>query len=165
MATLIQDLTSVLQQQSQVYSDLLDIASTKKLAIIENNLEDLQKIIEAENSIIGKNFKLDKKRQELFNDMASVLNIKDVTLSNILNSIKNQEGYKDLLNIKNSIDDTLPKLKSLNDQNQQLIQMSMDYIDYSVNLIRAQNTGKPTYYDGLGNEIYDCDNKMFDAKQ
>lgn len=165
MATLIEDLTSTLEQQCQVYSKLLDIASKKKVAIIENNLENLQSIIEQENLIIGRNFKLEKKRNEIFNDISSVLNIKDISLSKLLESIKNQDGYDSLLKLKSDIESTLPKLKVLNDQNQQLIQMSMDYIDYSMNLIRATNTGKPTYYDGLGNEIYDSDNKMFDTKQ
>lgn len=165
MATLIQELTNILQQQHEVYSKLLNIASQKKVAIIENNLPNLQKIIEQENLVIGKNFKLDKKREEIFFDIANVLNIKDVSLAKIIDAVKNQDGYEELVNIKKKLEDVLPKLKVLNDQNQELVKMSMEYIDYSINLIRLGTTGKSTYYDGLGNEIYDSENKMFDKKQ
>lgn len=165
MASLIEELILTLDEQNKIYETLLEIASKKKVAIIENNIPNLQQIVAQENTIVGRNMRLDKKRIELFNDMKVVLNKKELTLSNIIEAIKGQEGEKQLIEIKEKSEDILPKLKVINDQNQELIRMSMEYIDYSMNLIRGGAMGTPTYYDSMGNEINFSDKKMFDAKQ
>ncbi len=165
MASLIEELIDTLDEQNKIYETLLEIASKKKVAIIENNISNLQEVVAQENTIVGRSIRLDKKRIELFNDMGTVLNKKNMTLSDIIEAIKGQEEEKRLLEIKEKAEDILPKLKNLNDQNQELIQISMDYIDYSVNLIRGGAIGKTTYYDAIGNEIDVSDKKMFDARQ
>ncbi|MDE6357036.1 MAG: flagellar protein FlgN [Eubacteriales bacterium] len=165
MASLIEELIETLEEQNKIYETLLEIASKKKVAIIENNIPNLQEIVSQENTIVGRSLRLDKKRNELFDDMGVVLNKKNATLSDIIEAIKGQEGEKNLIKIKEKAEDILPKLKNLNDQNQELIQMSMDYVEYSMNLIRGGATGKPTYYDSAGNEINVSDKKMFDARQ
>lgn len=165
IASLIEELIDTLSEQNKIYENLLEIASKKKVAIIENNIPNLQEIIAQENTIVGRNIRLDRKRVELFNDMCTVLNKKTITLSDIIETIKGQDGEKNLLEIKQKAEDILPKLKNLNDQNQELIQISIDYVDYSMNLIRGGAMGMPTYYDSAGNEINISDKKMFDAKQ
>lgn len=165
MASLIQELITTLSEQVELYEKILKIASEKKVVIIENNIKALQEIIAKENTIVGKALRLDKKRIELFEDMKLVLNKKELTLSDIIETFKGQKEETILLEIKNKISNVLPKVKIINEQNQELIKMSMDYIDYSINLIRGGAIGKPTYYDSIGNEIDIADKKMFDAKQ
>lgn len=163
MASLIDELITILDEQNKIYETLLDIASKKKVAIIENNIPMLQEIVSEENTIVGRNLRLDKKRVEIFNDMSIVLNKKDLTLSHIIETVKGQEDEKELIKLKERAKDLLPKLKTINDQNQELLQMAMDYVEYSMNLLRATNA--PAYYDSMGNEINLSNRKMFDAKQ
>ena len=165
MASLIEELITTLKEQSDIYEKILETASKKKVAIIDSNIKSLQEIIAQENTLVGKNLKLDKKRVELFKDMQIVLNKKDLTLSSIIENFKGQKEEKELIEIKEKISNILPKVKIINDQNQELIKMSMDYIDYSINLIRGGAMGKTTYYDSIGNEIDVSDKKMFDARQ
>lgn len=166
MASLITELINTLEEQNNIYELLLDIASKKKVAIIENNVPQLQAFVAEENTIVGKNQRLEKKRIELFNDISIVLSkTKDMTLKELIESIKGQAEEKILTDIMEKLLNTLPKLKSLNDQNQELLQMSMDHIDFSVNLIRGGANQIPTYYDSSGNEINLSDKKMFDTKQ
>ena len=166
MASLIKELIDTLTEQNNIYQSLLDIASKKKVNIIENNILSLQEFIKEENLLIGRNQRLDRKRIEIFKDISMVLGKNnDLSLKEIIESIKGQEGEKELIDIREKLLDILPKLKSLNDQNQELIKISMDYIDFSINIIRASGSNSPTYYDSLGNEINASDKKMFDAKQ
>lgn len=166
MASLIKELIDTLTEQNNIYQSLLDIASKKKVNIIENNILSLQEFIKEENLLIGRNQRLDRKRIEIFKDISMVLGKNnDLSLKEIIESIKGQEGEKELIDIREKLLDILPKLKSLNDQNQELIKISMDYIDFSINIIRASGGNSPTYYDSLGNEINASDKKMFDAKQ
>ncbi len=166
MASLIKELIDTLTEQNNIYQSLLDIASKKKVNIIENNILGLQEFIKEENLLIGRNQRLDRKRIEIFKDISMVLGKNnDLSLKQIIESIKGQEGEKELIDIREKLLDILPKLKALNDQNQELIKISMDYIDFSINIIRASGGNSPTYYDSLGNEINASDKKMFDAKQ
>lgn len=166
MASLIKELIDTLTEQNNIYQSLLDIASKKKVNIIENNILSLQEFIKEENLLIGRNQRLDRKRIEIFKDISMVLGKNnDLSLKQIIESIKGQEGEKELIDIREKLLDILPKLKALNDQNQELIKISMDYIDFSINIIRASGGNSPTYYDSLGNEINASDKKMFDAKQ
>ena len=138
----------------------------KKVAIIENKIPNLQDFVKEENVLIGRNQRLDKKRIEIFKDISMVLGKNDeLSLKDIIRCMKGQEGEKERIAIRENMLEILPKLKSLNDQNQELLTISMDYVDFSINMIRASGGNSPTYYDSLGNEINTLDKKMFDAKQ
>lgn len=166
MASLMQELLDTLKEQNNIYQSLLDIASKKKVSIIENDINSLQSFVKEENVYVGRNQRLEKKRIELFKDIAMVLGKnKELSLKEIIECMKGQDGEKELIEIREQMLDILPKLKSLNNQNQELIQMSIDYVDFSINMIRSTNANSPTYYDLSGNEINSMDKKMFDAKQ
>lgn len=166
MASLIKELIETLIEQNNIYQSLLDVASKKKVAIIENKIPNLQDFVKEENVLIGRNQRLDKKRIEIFKDISMVLGKNDeLSLKDIISCMKGQEGEKELIAIRENMLEILPKLKSLNDQNQELLTISMDYVDFSINMIRASGGNSPTYYDSLGNEINTLDKKMFDAKQ
>lgn len=166
MASLIKELIETLTEQNNIYQSLLDVASKKKVAIIENKIPNLQDFVKDENVLIGRNQRLDKKRIEIFKDISMVLGKNDeLSLKDIISCMKGQEGEKELIAIREDMLEILPKLKSLNDQNQELLTISMDYVDFSINMIRASGGNSPTYYDSLGNEINTLDKKMFDAKQ
>jgi len=165
LAGLINELINTLEKQKEVYLKLLDTAFEKKQIIIKNNIEELQLITDKENTLIGKALKLDKERMQYFEDIAFVLN-KDknkMTLSYLVEIMKGQSEYEELLNIKNELFDILKKLKKINDQNQDLIDYSLEYVEYSVNLLRSVIT--PSYYDSRGQEITYRNSGLFDAKQ
>ncbi len=166
MASLIKELIDTLTEQNNIYQSLLDIASKKKVSIIENDIPKLQGFVKEENVLVGRNQRLEKKRIEIFNDISMVLGKNsDMSLKDIIETIKGQEGEKELTSLREKLLDILPKLKALNDQNQELIKLSMEYIDFSMNVIRSSSSSTPTYYDFSGNEINASDRKMFDAKQ
>ena len=166
MASLIKELIDTLEEQNNIYHSLLDIGSKKKVSIIENNIPSLQQFIKEENVLVGRNQRLEKKKIEIFKDISMVVGKnKDLSLKDIIDVVKGQEGEKELLEIREKMLQVLPKLKVINDQNQELIQMSIDYVDFSMNLIRGAGGNSPTYYDLSGNEINYLDKKMFDTKQ
>lgn len=166
MASLIKDLIDTLTEQNNIYQSLLEIASKKKVSIIENDIPKLQGFVKEENMLVGRNQRLEKKRIEIFNDISIVLGKNsDMSLKDVIETIKGQEGEKELISLREKLLEILPKLKAINDQNQELIKLSIEYIDFSMNVIRASNSSTPTYYDFSGNEINASDRKMFDAKQ
>lgn len=166
MASIITELIDTLKEQKNLYSEILEIAPEKKLAIIENNVENLQKTVSKENALIGKNQRLDRKRIEIFGDISTVLAMPiDITLKDIIEALKGQDGEQELASLRDDILNIIEKLNTINTQNQELIQMSIDYVNFSMNVIRDSSKETPTIYDLNGNEIDMNNKKMFDAKQ
>lgn len=138
MASLIEDFIATLTKQHDHYEELL-ILATEKVNIIKNDdVETLQKITAAETAILGKATKLENKREEIVKNIGVVLNrnADDLTLSSIAELINNEEDSKQLLELKDKLYNTLTQLKDKNEVNRAVIQTSLDYIDFSVNLLR-----------------------------
>ncbi len=165
MASLIESLINILKDQSINYEQLLIISKEKRNCIINNDINDLKDIISAENNIIGKNQKLEIKREKIISDISNVLNQEreSLTLTKILELIKNQKEYSTLLEVKNNLRNILDDLKYYNDQNKLLIESSLEYIDFSINVVMYKINDENNYYNLDGESALNC-NSFFDAK-
>lgn len=166
MAGLIEDLITVLESQYENYKDLLDLSLEKRQAIIDNDVESLQKITNIENTLVSRNQKLEKKRITIIDDMALVLNKKkeDMTIDGLAEMLKNKPEHDTLVAVAAKMRGVLNDLKVKNDNNKALIENSLDYIDFCMNLIRDKVTNKQNFTSYPGAE--DVDEKgFFDAKQ
>ena len=76
MASLIDELISVLEKETEEYHQLIDISSKKSKAIVKNDLEELRRITAVEQDFVSRLINLEKKREEVTNDIALVLNKK-----------------------------------------------------------------------------------------
>ncbi|MBR1736412.1 MAG: flagellar protein FlgN [Firmicutes bacterium] len=167
MAGLISDLISNINEQSEVYDSLLELAGKKKVVIIANDVDKLQGIVDEENVLLGKIGRLDKSRVQLFKDIAFVLNKKDedISLTKLMELIKGQAEENELKEAKENLFSKADRLKTINEQNQKLIEYSLEHIDFSMNVIRSALSNQPSYCDAMGNELSDSNQRMFDTKQ
>ena len=86
MASLMENLIEVLGQEGDEYEGLLALSQKKMRIIASANLEDLQRITEDEQEVVGRLSRLEKKRMEVTADIANVLN-KDVATMKLSNLI------------------------------------------------------------------------------
>ena len=86
MASVIQELISILDEEQQIYEELLPIASEKTNVIIKNNLESLQSITTREQQALDRIATLEKKRSEVIVNIGIILNKKpaDIKLKDIV---------------------------------------------------------------------------------
>ena len=80
MASLIDELIDVLDKEEKEYQDLILLSREKTPVIVKGDLDKLQKITEAEQFVVGKVNKLEKKRAEVVKDIAIVLGRDEDTL-------------------------------------------------------------------------------------
>lgn len=166
MAGLIDNLVVVLDDMNSLYEQLIESGKEKRNVIIKNNIETLQKINDNENILVGKLLKLDKKREELFSDIAFVLNknSKEITLTKLIEYIS---GQKEVENVKSARDKAavlLSELKQINETNRVLTEESLKQAEFSMNILRGSLSKRPYYCDTMGNEIPTGD-RLFDIKQ
>lgn len=157
MAGMMDQLVEILSEQTERYGELLGLALEKRDVIIHNDIEALQKINHLENMVISQNQKLEKKRMELVADMALVLGEKeaDLTMPKLIELMEdNKEEQKALIEVRDRIKEVLGELKEINNQNGELVQNALDYIEFSTNLIRSSMGQQPATYIPGADDVY-----------
>lgn len=155
MPGLINELIDVLNSQSEVYEKLLELSMSKKNVIIKNEINVLKEITASENALIGKSQRLEKKRLGLISDVANVLNEKEenITLTSLAEIIKEQAEHEILVEATKRIRTVLEELKTVNDGNKILIENSLEYIDFNINVMQSTFSEEPPTYSSKGEEI------------
>ena len=170
MASLMEELISTLSQEKDLYVALLPIAEEKTKAIIANDLERLQEITDREQEAVGRVNALERKRNEVINNMGIVLGRKpqELTLTElILVTEKQPKDRAALSELKEKLGDAVKKLEELNERNRVLIQHSLEMIEFNMNLVQSTRMVQGNNYTKSAGESMPGASQtgMFDAKQ
>ncbi len=171
MASLIEELISVLRQEEEVYKKLLPVAEKKTQTIIQNDLTALQQITEQEQLAIEAVTALEHKRDEVIVNMGIVLNRnpKTLTLHKLISLLERQPAeQRQLAELHDSLTAILKKLSDANLRNQSLIEQSLEMIEFNMNLIQStrMSPGSGSYTkNAYTNESVAGQTGMFDARQ
>jgi 2C-methyl-D-erythritol 2,4-cyclodiphosphate synthase len=155
MAGLMEELVCVLEEHALCCERLLELALKKKEAVVKNNVDAVRDIVSAENELVGKAQRMEKKREALFNDIAAVLNKpKDgLTLGGLCAIAKGQPEHSRLTGASDRLMSVMPKLKAANESNRTLIQNALDYIEFSVNVLRTTYADESMNFTESGRSI------------
>ncbi|MDE7211744.1 MAG: flagellar protein FlgN [Lachnospiraceae bacterium] len=140
MASLIEELITVLKQEEAVYRELLPVVEQKTQIIIRNDLTALQKITEQEQLAIEKVTALEHKRDEVIVNMGVVLSRdpRTLTLKKLISLLDRQpKEQKELTLLHDSLTKILKNLSDANLRNQSLIEQSLEMIEFNMNLIQS----------------------------
>ncbi len=170
MASIVEELIDVLEETTGCYENLLTMASNKTDVIIKGDMPSLQSLTEEEQSVAGRLLRLEKKRQSVVADICLVTNknVETMTVSNLIDILpKDMPEHQQLEVVAAALVEIVNKVKVVNDVNQQLLQESLEFVNFTINAIQSssvQSTGNSYEKKGQRSE---CDNNQnfFDAKQ
>lgn len=171
MASLVENLISILDEEEKFYCDLVPIAERKAEAIIKNNLDDLQKINMEEQGIVDRIGVLEQKRQEVVANIAIVMgqNAKDLNLHAIIEMLQKQpKEQMQLKRIHDKLKKSVERLQDVNAQNKLLIQDALEMVEFNMNYIRStrMSSGSSNYSKRASvMDAPDLGAGTFDAKQ
>lgn len=170
MASLIEDLITTLEEETEIYQELIPINEKKTRIIINNDLEALQEITDIEQSMIIRINALEHTRQEVIVNIGTVINRNPGTLDmkTMVRLLEKQpEEQKKLSQIHDNLKRTVERLVELNHQNQSLIEQSLDLIEFNMNFIQSTRMSPGNNYNRNASEIgSELETPpMFDAKQ
>lgn len=171
MASLIEDLISTLEEENEIYTELIPIADNKTQVIAKNDLEQLQAITDKEQEVIDRVLKLEKRREEAIKNIGIVLGKNPSTL-NIRTLIKILEKQpkeqEQLSKIHDSLKDTIQRLVEINNHNKSLIEQSLEMIEFNMNFIQSTRMSPGSNNYTKGANTFDApasQTGMFDTKQ
>ena len=168
MASLIETLIMILEEETGCYKTLLLMADNKMEVIINGNVPGLQEITKQEQDLAGHILRLEKRREENLEDICLVTNKKreDMTVQRLADSLKGPA--KDRLKaVSQELMEILSDLKVKNETNRQLIQQSLDFVNFTVNAVQsAASPPESNTYQAKGKRYNDnISRSFFDAKQ
>ena len=171
MASLIEELISVLSEENKEYQDLVILSREKTNVIVKGDIEYLKKITEAEENFINRITKLEKSRSVLQKDIATVLcrDADKLTVRDIIEVLNGQiEAKQKLASVYDELKVTIDSMVTVNELNRNLINQSLELINFDLNLLQGAyqepetaNYSKNAYNAG----VIDKGAGVFDANQ
>ena len=147
MASLMEDLLNTLEQENAEYEQLLALSLKKTPVIVSADLEQLQQITDEEQLIVSRINKLDKVRNECMTQIAGVIHkdVNELTLAMVVDIFKRRpEEHKKLAAVFDKLKDTIAQMKRANEQNRQLLQSSLELVQFDMNMLQAMKTAPET---------------------
>ena len=172
MASLMEVLIDVLEQENQEYEKLLSLSMRKTSVIVSEDLAELTKITDEEQVIVSRINHLDNQRYEAVSDIADVLN-KDVDKLKIVDLIKmlagRTEEQEKLAAVFDRLRENVRGVKRANEQNGELIRDALELVQFNMNVLQSMNKApESSNYNmcayNTGDMIWTI-NMTFDAKQ
>ncbi|AUG56248.1 MAG TPA: flagellar protein FlgN [Ruminiclostridium sp.] len=139
-------LFNVLNEETRIYEEILKLSREKKDIVIEGKVAELEKITKIEQSLVVNLGKLETLREKCVEEIADQLNIKpsELTITELSKHL-NEENSKKLIECKTKLENILKELKEINQLNSKLIKNSLDYIDFSLNILSAASETNNNY--------------------
>lgn len=147
MASLMENLIEVLEEESREYRSLLGLSTEKTPVIVSGDLEKLAKITDEEQIVVSRINHLDMKRQEVFADIANVINkdVKTLKLTDLIAMLASRpKEQQDLAKVHDELRSVVHEVERVNGQNRVLIQNALEMVEFDMNMLQAMKTGPET---------------------
>ena len=172
MASLMETLVQVLDNECTMYERLLGLSSRKTAIIVSGDLKALAEITDEEQCVIGKIQRLEKERIVAMENIASVLNkdVDSLKLTDLIEILeKRPQDQKSLATQRDRLIGVVENVRRVNGQNQELLTSSLEMVRFEMNIIQASRRAPQTAnYSRALDTTGDClgyTSGGFDAKQ
>lgn len=172
MASLMENLIDVLDQECTEYEGLLTLSQKKTPIIASGNLEDLQKITDDEQNVVIRINHLEKQRVEATKDIANVLNrdVDSLKLTNLIDMLAGRPAEQEKLAAAHDrLQTVVHSLQRINEQNRELLTNALEMVEFEMTLLQSMKAAPETANYNRG--AYSAGSTMgvssrgFDAKQ
>ena len=143
----MEELINTLGQESEQYERLLSLSLKKTPVIVSADLEALSLITDEEQVIVSRLANIEKKREECMKDIANVVNrdVSTLKLGDLIAMLNTrpQEQQK-LAVLHDKLSTTIAQMRRSNEQNRQLIESSLEMVQFDMNVIQAMKAAPET---------------------
>lgn len=140
MAGLMDNLTTLLAEECQCYEQLVEVSTQKTQTIVKGDIEALQKITVAEQTLTDRVQNLEKKRLETVKDIGIVIGKEDenLTITRIIELMSGQPQVQGTLSeLKLRLIKALNEMKAVNDKNTVLLKQAMEMVEFDLTLLKG----------------------------
>ena len=138
---------TILENEISEYENLVVLSTQKTPVIIQGDLHALQQITDEEQIVVGRIQHLERKREEVIGDIANVINkdVKELKLKSLIDMMDSQPKEKQRLSdVYKRLQDTITIMRQVNEHNGELIQLSLEMVEFDLNLIQSMRLAPET---------------------
>ena len=170
MASLMDDLTQVLENETVEYKKLVELSESLREALIASDVPAVERLTADQEEVSNGIQSLESRRTRIMNDIAVVLNKKpeELKVSMLEQSLAGQPALQErLAAVRTELKQTMDELKRINHTNQALLRQSMELLEFDLNLFRSMRQAPKTanYNKSAVNTGDLLGSRGFDAKQ
>ncbi|BBB91690.1 MAG TPA: flagellar protein FlgN [Methylomusa anaerophila] len=145
MTAIWEKLITIMHQTIQLYQTLLELSRQKREALVAVNIQEVESITRQEELLIIEAGKLEKSRQAAIEQIIARHNLSaaNPTLMQVKELADEQTAAR-IESIGEQIASLVKELVALNQLNTKLINQSLEYINFSINVM-TQAAAEPTY--------------------
>ena len=170
MASLMDDLTQVLENETVEYKKLVELSESLREALIASDVPAVDHLTADQEEVSNGIQSLESRRTRIMNDIAVVLNKKpeELKVSMLEQSLAGQPALQErLAAVRTELKQTMDELKRINHTNQALLRQSMELLEFDLNLFRSMRQAPETanYNKSAVNTGDLLGSRGFDAKQ
>ena len=140
MASLVDELVSVLVEEEKLYSALLECAEKKTQILIDADIPALEQLTAIEQQTSDELLALGNKQIQLLTDIKTVLGKADeeLTVTILIGYLTSQpEVQEKLSTARNKLLDTATKVQQKNQQNEVLLRQAIELTEFDITLFKS----------------------------
>ncbi|MFC5401754.1 flagellar protein FlgN [Cohnella soli] len=164
----IRNLIEVLETLLMQHEQMIALSEQKKQALIVNNVELLNEMVNKEARLLKLIVEMESKRVQAVNGFLAEQGLKPASstrVADIVRMVTVAEDKLALSNIADRLSATVEKLRALNDLNVKLTQQSIEFNDFSLDLLAGGYDDQDYVYKRPSDQTYPGHNlKIFDSK-
>lgn len=149
MVLAVQDVITHIEALRNLHEQLLELARQKKQVLINDQVDELSKIIAQESKLIKKIEEHELGRisaaQQVIDARGFGISATGLSMNDFIKLIPNAEDKQRLQETRNELQAIIVELQSAHALNQELIKNSMSFIHYSLDLLTASPEDDATY--------------------
>lgn len=140
------ELLGILDNELNIYKEMLELSKQKTQIIVEGKVTELDKIVKVEQALVIQISKIEKKREAIFESASHEggINKNNWNITELKKISTPEQGTR-LEKYKESMSKMIPELTRVNQMNSKLITNSLDFIEFSLNLLSTADISSNNY--------------------
>lgn len=131
----IQQLKDTLIKENEMYANVLRLAEQKTEVITRGDIKSLENITKREQHFIATMNTFEKIRRSILTNIAEQLDIReDFTVSELILHLDDDTGNH-IDQLRDKLLDTIGAIKEVNKSNEKLIEQSLQYINFNLEIL------------------------------
>jgi len=137
MDKLVEQLVLILENELAIYEKINQLAEEKKGTIIDGKVKELELLTEKEQTFTRSLIKLETLRSKTVDQLMQKYGLVEIENVTDLIEYMGPEGKAAVSKMKDQILGVVDELQSKNDKNKILIEQSLEFIDFNMELLTA----------------------------
>lgn len=163
MTKSIEQLIMILDKESEIYKEVLEISVEKRKAIRANEIDVLEKLAGDEQALVVTLFKLEEIREKVLDTIMKELKLENIDSVSQLTQFLLPEERRKVMDAKDKLLVLVKNAADENRFNNRMIQDKLELIEFNINVLTEVSDTSGKYDKKAVNDSYERKN-IFDAR-